>query len=124
MALVIENINCPYSEVISLDGRLQLNVSIKEVIFKEPETIVKWSDGTKTVVKCHPKTKFDPEKGIAMAIAKKSMGNYSTYYSEIKKWTKNYNDKDAVFTKNDFENLRDNLNGVVNELADIFNRFR
>ena len=29
---------------------------------------------------------FDPEKGLAMAIAKKSLGNKGDYYNEFKKW--------------------------------------
>lgn len=45
---------------------------IKEVIFHYPATIVYWTDGTKTVVKCQEnETSFDREKGLAMAIAKK-----------------------------------------------------
>lgn len=45
---------------------------IKEVIFHYPATIVYWTDGTKTVVKCQKnETSFDREKGLAMAIAKR-----------------------------------------------------
>lgn len=29
---------------------------------------------------------FDPEKGLAMAIAKKALGNKGNYYNEFKKW--------------------------------------
>ena len=29
---------------------------------------------------------FDPEKGLAMAIAKKALGNEGNYYNEFKKW--------------------------------------
>lgn len=29
---------------------------------------------------------FDPEKGLAMAIAKKALGNKGSYYDEFKKW--------------------------------------
>lgn len=47
------------------------NVSIRKVIFSNPATIVLWSDGTKTVVKCGPDDIFDKEKGLAMAIVKK-----------------------------------------------------
>lgn len=43
---------------------------IKKVIFNDPATIVFWKDGTKTVVKCQEGTKFDPEKGLAMAICR------------------------------------------------------
>lgn len=58
---------------------------IKDVIFNDPATIVLWRDGVKTVVKATGE-KFDPEKGLAMAIAKRYFGNQGNYYNEIKKW--------------------------------------
>lgn len=59
---------------------------IKNVIFNKPATIVFWADGTKTVVKCEHED-FDPEKGLAMAIVKKTMADNHSYYNEIfKKW--------------------------------------
>lgn len=60
---------------------------IKKVIFSNPATIVMWTDNTKTVVKADGEP-YDPEKGLAMAIAKKSMGNNYTYYNTFKKWLK------------------------------------
>lgn len=60
--------------------------AIKDVIFAPPATIVYWSDGTKTVVKCSEKDVFDPEKGLAMAIAKRCGGNKGSYYREIQNW--------------------------------------
>ena len=59
---------------------------IKKVIFNEPATVVLWADGTKTVVKTQEGEDFDPEKGLAMAIAKKAMGNQGNYYEVFKKW--------------------------------------
>ena len=59
--------------------------SITNVIFNNPATIVFWSDGTKTVVKCDERDDFDPEKGLAMAICKKHFGG--GFYNDIfKKW--------------------------------------
>lgn len=66
---------------------------IEKVIFNEPATIVFWSDDTKTVVKCDKDDIFDPEKGLAMAIAKKALGtneNRSNYYDIFKKYLKEY----------------------------------
>lgn len=60
--------------------------SIKNVIFNPPATIVFWTDGSKTVVKCNAKDEFDPEKGLAMAIAKRCADNSDDFYKEIKKW--------------------------------------
>lgn len=59
---------------------------IKKVIYNDPATIVYWEDGSKTVVKCGEGDTFDPEKGLAMAIAKKSLGNSGNYYNIIKQW--------------------------------------
>lgn len=60
--------------------------AIKDVIFAPPATIVYWSDGSKTVVKCSEKDVFDPEKGLAMAVAKRCGGNNGSYYKEIRNW--------------------------------------
>lgn len=70
---------------------------IKNVVFNEPATIVFWSDDTKTVVKSQNGELYDPEKGLAMAIVKKLMGdNQGNYYETIKKWTKKYEDEHPV----------------------------
>lgn len=65
-------------------------LTITNVIFNEPATIVFWSDGTKTVVKTQGEDEYDPEKGLAMAIAKKHMGNKGSYYNEFDKWLGKY----------------------------------
>ena len=57
----------------------------KKVIFNDPATIVYWKDGTKTVVKAEDEP-FDPEKGLAMAITKKCLGNKGNYYDIFRKW--------------------------------------
>lgn len=59
---------------------------IEDVIFNGPATIVKWSDGTKTIVKCCEDDLFDPEKGLAIAVSKKALGDLK----EVKKWTKKH----------------------------------
>lgn len=59
---------------------------IKKVHFNPPATVVLWADGSKTVVKTQDGEDFDPEKGLAMAIAKKVMGNQGNYYEVFKKW--------------------------------------
>ena len=59
---------------------------IEKVIFNAPATVVIWKDGTKTVVKSGDYDVFVPEKGLAMAIAKKALGNKGNYYEVFKKW--------------------------------------
>lgn len=61
-------------------------LAITKVIFNDPATIVIWSDGIKTVVKCGEGDTFDPEKGLAMAISKRFFGNKGNYCNIFKKW--------------------------------------
>ena len=51
---------------------------IKKVKFNPPATIVFWTDNTKTVVKCKGED-YDPEKGLAMCISKKMLGDKGNY---------------------------------------------
>lgn len=59
---------------------------IERVIFNDPATIVIWKDGTKTVVKCQPGETYDEEKGLALAISKKALGNQGNYNNVLKKY--------------------------------------
>lgn len=62
------------------------NYGIKKVIFNDPATIVYWTDGTKTVVKCCENDAFNKETGLAMAFMKKKLGNDNTFHKVFKKW--------------------------------------
>ena len=55
---------------------------IKKVVFNKNATIVFWTTGEKTVVKCQKGETFDKEKGVALCILKYLCGNIS-YYNEI-----------------------------------------
>ena len=59
---------------------------IKEVIFNDPATIVKWMDGTKTVVKCQEDDTYSKHVGLAMCITKKVLGNKSNFNNIFTKW--------------------------------------
>ena len=93
------------------------NLSITNVIFNPPATIVFWSDKTKTVVKSTisdegieklPKEEYDPEKGIAMAICKKMIGdNKRDYYNVFLHWVKKY-DKQRKEMEDEIDGLLDN----------------
>ena len=81
--------------------------SIKKVIFNPPATVVYWTDGSKTVVKCNAKDNFDPEKGLAMAIAKRCASNSPDFYKEMQEWVKKsgYKQPVADATKPDMETI-------------------
>ena len=68
---------------------------IKKVKFNPPATIVFWTDDTKTVVKCKGED-YDPEKGLAMCISKKFLGDKGNYYEVFKKWLPKEDDSDVV----------------------------
>lgn len=55
-------------------------LSIKKIIFNGPATIVMWTDGTKTIVKCNKESEEfdDREKAIFAACAKKLLGTNKT----------------------------------------------
>lgn len=57
---------------------------IDKVIVNGPATIVLWSDGDKTVVKCAKDEPWDEEKAFALCIAKKALGNKGNYYNKIR----------------------------------------
>lgn len=72
---------------------------ISKVIFNNPATIVMWSDGTKTVVKCGENDDFDPEKGIAMACMKKLLGTNKTgsnYLDGVKNYISKWEEDNPV----------------------------
>lgn len=64
----------------------KIDMKIEKVIFNAPATVVIWKDGSKTIVKSGDYDVYDPEKGLAMAIAKKALGNKGNYYEVFKKW--------------------------------------
>ena len=54
-----------------LDWRLP---NVTRIVFQEPATVVFWSDGTKTVVKCAEGQQFDRYAGFCAAVCKKLFG--------------------------------------------------
>lgn len=103
--------------VCTLKQTATRNYGIKEVIFNNPATIVKWDDGTQTVVYCQdnyteavktvkgkkvkvrkPKKSknFNPEIGLAMAIVKKHFGNMGNYNNVFRKYIPELDQKPTV----------------------------
>lgn len=60
--------------------------AVKNVIFNDPATIIFWTDGTKTVVKCQEGDTYNRETGFVMAYLKKVLGNDNTFNKEIERW--------------------------------------
>lgn len=105
-----------YLNVIKSVKRIKNEFTIRKVIFNNPATIVFWNDDTKTVVKCGKRDTFDCEKGVAMAIAKKALGNTKDYYKEIKKFLpKEEERKKSLASDEELINLVLKVFGVVDE---------
>ena len=64
-------------------GKRSDPMAYEKVIYNDPATIVLWADGTKTVVKCDPKDKYDKTKGLALCFMKKALGNTSRALNDI-----------------------------------------
>ena len=65
---------------------LRESLCIRDVIFNNPATIIIWSDGTKTVVKCQQGDEYDPERGFLLCVAKKMFGNRGGYNDIMRQW--------------------------------------
>lgn len=73
-------------DLCNTDYKASAKHGIKKVIFNAPATIVLWTDNTKTVVKCGKNDTYDLEKGLALCIAKKYLGNKSNFNNVFKEW--------------------------------------
>ena len=93
-----------------------LGTNIKKVIFNNPATIVFWSDGSKTVVKAH-NDDYDPEKGLAMAIAKKALGNEGNYYNVFKKWLPNEDSSEEIRDRTCYEIAGERFNEILDKIT-------
>lgn len=90
------------NELITNDNRK----GIIDVIYNPPATIVKWQDGTKTVVKCNEGDEYDWEKGLALCVMKKVYGNTGRYNDIFKKYAPKPKEKDTMTMEEYFGELR------------------
>lgn len=104
----------------SMFGISKTTMGIKNVIFHDPATIVYWMDGSKTVVKCQSGDIFDPEKGLAMAIAKRVYGDNGRYCELFKKWIP---DSDEKITLDLGQEFADSLQKAAAVAASTFSTF-
>lgn len=71
-----------------LGGSKRPDDKIKQVIFNKEKrtTVVLWSDGQKTIVKCQDGDVFDEEKALALCYMKRVLGNRGSFNETLKKW--------------------------------------
>ena len=85
------------------------DMKIKKVYFNDPVTVVLWEDGTKSIVRTCAGDIYDPEKGLAMAIAKKALGNQGNYYEVFKKWLPEEKDEEELSPLDELKQALANL---------------
>lgn len=68
--------------------KIDIGITIKDVRFSPPATIIFWSDNTKTVVKAQNGEPFDAEKGLMACIIKRITGNTGRYNELFKEYIK------------------------------------
>jgi hypothetical protein len=97
-------------------------LAIEKVHFSGPVTAVIWNDHTKTVVRCQDGEDFDPEKGLAMAIAKKMFGNKGSYYDVFKEWIpeEEVGSTVEISIKDMFEKARDAVDKLSRRFGDSY----
>lgn len=93
-SILHDNSNLYYGSV-NLDGvtdhftSWDIRKKIHKVIFNGPATIVIWTDGTKTVVKCMEGDAYSKEAGFALCVLKRILHNDSeAFHKAIRGWCK------------------------------------
>lgn len=75
-----EDCKCPKWDCEEdIDLVIDLENSIKDVVFKNRDTFINWTDGKCTKVHCSENDKFDPSVGLVTAIVKRFAGNKDSY---------------------------------------------
>ena len=69
-----------YTETESIMCYYGKQILINEIYYNEPNTTVKWNDGTITTVGCSDKDSFDKEIGLAVAIAEKYLESVGYFH--------------------------------------------
>lgn len=95
---------------------------VKKVIYNDPATIIFWTDGTKTVVKCQEGDIYSKEIGFKTAYLKKMLGNDNAFNKEINKWVPKEEPSNRVAKSYTYDEqsdvciFRDNLGNTILEL--------
>lgn len=99
-------------------------ITIENVIFNPPATIVFWSDHTKTIVKAdYEYEPYDPEKGLAMAIAKKLMGdNKGKYYDMFKYWRNKWDNQNTITKDFKIDISKSPIEKLANSITNAFTK--
>lgn len=88
---------------------------IDHVVFSGPATIVFWTDGTKTVVKCSENEEYERYAGFAAACMKKMFGSTSRAKSVMKYFTVEQTKKEKKHKEEPIELAPGPMDDVIKE---------
>lgn len=71
-------------------------LTVEDVIYNDPATVIHWSDKTRTVVKCQPGDTYDPKTGFLLALCKKVCGNTGNYNDLLRECIPGYGKEDKT----------------------------
>lgn len=73
---------------VTIDSNKNKDGFIDQVWFNPVKgtTVVRWIDGSKTMVRCQEGEIFDKEKGLALCYMKRTLDNKSSFNEILKKW--------------------------------------
>ena len=95
---------------------------IEDVIYNPPATIMKWKDGTKTVVKCMKGMPYDKEKGFLHCIAKRHFEDTGiNYKKEMTKYGLIDEPEEIAYIDDKYSVFNDKE--IVEEIKDTIRRF-
>ena len=95
-------------------------ITLDHVIFDGPATIVFWSDGTKTIVKCTDGDAYAYDVGIAMATLKKIFGDqYGAYRHDMRNAIKEAEERKVRREKKKESKGETTMDDAIGRLAKI-----
>lgn len=77
-------------EEILLQSMMSLIPYIREVIYNDPVTVINWTDGVKTVVRCQPGDVYNEKVGFLMCFMKRVCGNTGRYNNLLREFVPGY----------------------------------
>lgn len=115
-----DNLNkCRVNMACDTEKAIIKPIAIERVLHYKPKTVVKWSDGTATVVVCHELDHYSEETGLALCICKKLMGN-KMFHETFAKWCPDLSENPTDIVK---ENVMDiiptEVKDVVTEMTTV-----
>ena len=104
-----------YNELQSIltQSLKQINSCIKEVIYNDPVTVINWTDGVKTVVRCQEGDTYDEKVGFLLCVTKRAFGNTGYFNTLMKEFVPGYGVRPLTICEEPKKNVEKTINSFV-----------